>query len=62
MQLLFQQFVDRVADILGCSCHDSYAQCKLCSSGEFPVQGELQRQVPAIPRRFGVVDVPVIMQ
>ena len=32
-QLLFQ-FVDRVVEIRGCGCHLSYAQCKLCSSGE----------------------------
>ena len=34
MQLLFQHFIDRVVEIRGCGCHDSYAQCILCSSGE----------------------------
>ena len=34
MQLLFQHFIDSVVEIRGSGCHDSYAQCKLCSSGE----------------------------
>ena len=33
VQPLFQ-FIDRVVEIRGCGCPDSYAQCKLCSSGE----------------------------
>ena len=33
VQPLFQ-CIDRVVEIRGCGCRDSYAQCKLCSSGE----------------------------